>query len=91
MTKGVWWFGMLVVAACNPTSGDEGTDSSTHWLDACDKDADCGAEWQCICGICAVECTTHRPCEDIAGNSVGVCNVELSRPLRSKFVHRGVW
>lgn len=46
-------------AACGKLASQGGTDSSTHWLQSCEQDADCG-ELSCVCGACTL------PCEDVA-------------------------
>jgi hypothetical protein len=49
----------LVVISCGKAVSDGGTDSSTHWLQRCDSDDDCGA-LQCLCNVCS------RPCGDVS-------------------------
>ncbi len=74
MVKHIWWLAFLALAACSRSGSLQGTDSSTHWLDVCRKDSDCGETWECICGVCAAQCETQSPCEDVASNRAGVCS-----------------
>jgi hypothetical protein len=48
-----------LMGACGKSTSHGGTDSSTHWLQRCDQDTDCGT-LSCICGACTL------PCEDVA-------------------------
>jgi hypothetical protein len=57
----------LVVVSCGKAVSEGGTDSSTHWLERCDSDEDCG-KLRCLCGVCS------QPCGDVS-----VCpNAEIS-------------
>ena len=48
-----------LVGACGKLASQGGTDSSTHWLQGCEQDSECGV-LSCICGACTL------PCEDVA-------------------------
>ena len=57
MTLGAWG------AAC--TDAEPSTDSQTHWLRACDSDAQCGDAalgLSCICGTCSKSCSDDAAC-----------------------------
>ena len=38
-----------------------GTDSTTHWLENCSSDADCGG-LVCVCGVCTQRCDRDEDC-----------------------------
>jgi hypothetical protein len=43
------------------THRDQGTDSTTHWLERCKSDADCGG-LSCLCGTCSASCVDDDAC-----------------------------
>jgi hypothetical protein len=51
---------LLVVAAslcgCGVKEDDPTVGSETHWLQACEEDADCDDVGRCICRVCTVAC-----------------------------------
>ncbi len=53
----------LLLAACGGRV--EGTDSSTHWLDQCNDDDDCGSGLQCECGSCTKGCDAITDCNGL--------------------------
>jgi hypothetical protein len=53
--------GAGIAVSCANTSS-EGTDSSTHWLDQCRTDVDCGG-LSCECGLCTKPCHTPSDCK----------------------------
>lgn len=54
----------IVAASCGKTTSDSGTDSSTHWLESCETDSECGA-LRCLCGTCTLPCTDVAACPDV--------------------------
>ena len=60
--------GAAVAAASCATRREGGTDSSTHWLDQCSKDADCGG-LSCECGVCTKACTTPGDCSRLSSTA----------------------
>lgn len=52
-----------LAGACGKLASSGGTDSSTHWLQRCDEDADCGM-LSCICGACTLPCDDASACPD---------------------------
>lgn len=63
---------LLAVLACLApacaTKTSVGTDSSTHWLEQCKTDDDCG-ELSCECGVCTKECTTPSDCSRLSASA----------------------
>lgn len=57
-------FLFTVAASCGKTTSNSGTDSSTHWLESCEADSECGA-LRCLCGTCTLPCTDVAVCPDI--------------------------
>ena len=57
--------GAGIAVSCANTSSDAGTDSSTHWLDQCSTDGDCGG-LTCECGICTKPCVTPSNCDKLS-------------------------
>ena len=51
--------------------GPSASGSKTNWFQACEKDAQCGDEGECTCGLC-----THA-CSEDAGCETGSCAAEL--------------
>lgn len=69
-------FVLYAAAACAKTQEPGGTDSTTHWLEACDADADCGG-LSCLCGVCTDACSGSSEC-DRFGESAVCSAVEAS-------------
>ncbi len=61
--------GVAVAAASCATKGEGGTDSSTHWLDECVRDADCGGGLSCECGVCTKACTAPSDCSRLSSTA----------------------
>lgn len=56
----------LVLACDQEKGGGDQTNSQTHWLSACESDADCGdAGLACICEVCTVTCELPTDCTGI--------------------------
>jgi alpha-tubulin suppressor-like RCC1 family protein len=53
-------------------------DSSTHWLHACESNAECG-ELSCVCGTCNVSCNSNSACDGL--DSDAECSMD--QPLDS--------
>jgi hypothetical protein len=68
---------LAFTAACSTdTSNDDVASSQTHWLSACDSDADCG-DLSCSCGVCTRSCSDDSGCESgsscIATSGIAAC------------------
>lgn len=65
------WHLALLAALAGCDGSDRGglgrSDSESHWLRACQADAECG-ELQCVCGVCTVPCADG--CEGVAEGAV---------------------
>ncbi|MCB9622823.1 MAG: hypothetical protein H6721_17355 [Sandaracinus sp.] len=57
----------LFLLACGPNTGD----SNTNWLVRCDRDAQCGEDALCLCGVCTTSCTDDAACRALDPD--GVC------------------
>lgn len=58
-----WWVFALVALGCDGGGGGLGrTDSESHWLSACDVDADCDDGLACECGVCTIGCARDDAC-----------------------------
>ena len=59
-----WWlfatFAVLELSACGAQSTPS-FDSQSHWLRACEHDADCGP-YECLCGTCSSTCESNDDC-----------------------------
>lgn len=61
-----WWVvssslcGVMMTASCGSRTTDNGTE--THWLTACDSDAECGGPTSCLCGVCTITCEVDEGC-----------------------------
>lgn len=64
LALGLWMSVAAVLAACGKTAADSGTDSSTHWLQRCQADSDCG-DLACVCGACSIPCRDVTACPDV--------------------------
>ncbi len=49
----------VVFSSCE--NADPGAGSNTNWLRSCDKDADCGDQLSCLCGVCTAPCDDACP------------------------------
>ncbi len=73
----------LSLSACADSHG--GTDSSTHWLRACEADTDC-AGLECLCGVCSQACAGEAECQAVDGAAVcrrgrdGECSTAAELP-----------
>lgn len=52
----------MVLGACGSTHG-EASQGQTHWLSACEEDADCGDALSCACGTCVALCDARGGCD----------------------------
>lgn len=54
---------LLGLTACGgEESGGGQLGGETHWMRACDVDAECGSESACLCGRCTTECDDAASC-----------------------------
>ena len=54
---------LLALAACTDGGIDPRTNSGSHWLLACDSEADCADGLGCACGVCTAPCDAPgTPC-----------------------------
>jgi hypothetical protein len=60
------------VVSCGAETDAGNPGSETHWLSACESDADCG-EYSCFCGTCTVACQTDGDCVRPAGGIEASC------------------
>ncbi len=56
--------GVMMTASCGSRTIDNGTE--THWLTACDSDAECGGPTSCLCGVCTITCEVMESCPEQA-------------------------
>jgi hypothetical protein len=61
--------GLLAAGCVTETSGG-GTDSSSHWLDACQQDSDCSGSLSCHCNVCTLSCGDSDECSSLSANAV---------------------
>ncbi len=54
----------LLLPGCGSRIDDTGTE--THWLKACDSDAECNGPTSCLCGVCTITCERDNSCPDQA-------------------------
>jgi hypothetical protein len=79
MTSKTWlaaccaWLALL--CACG--GDDPQVGGETHWLSACDENADCGDDLRCICGSCTRACSADDACH---GNRPAAC-YDMGSPL----------
>jgi hypothetical protein len=52
----------VLVHALSGCGAREDTGTETHWLKACDSNADCGGPTSCLCGACTITCETDQNC-----------------------------
>jgi hypothetical protein len=78
--------GNAIAIACANTSSDAGTDSSTHWMNECQADADCGG-LKCECGVCTKPCDKPSDCKGLSASAscaaVAGCSSAATVCLRS--------
>jgi hypothetical protein len=67
-------FGAL--SACGAKTAETPAESKTNWLEACDVDAECGADLACHCGVCTLNCETAS-CPG-ALECLGTCGGKIS-------------
>ncbi|HVW30253.1 MAG TPA: hypothetical protein VHC69_33075 [Polyangiaceae bacterium] len=60
--------GAGIVPSCANTMSGGGTDSSTHWLDQCKSDSDCGG-LSCECGVCTKACAAASDCRGLSASA----------------------
>lgn len=66
-----WALVALSLVACSvKPSSKAGTDSSSHWLRACERDSECGAGLVCRCNVCTRQCEQDEACTDLAERAV---------------------
>lgn len=58
----------LLAVTCDP-EGEPRAGSQTNWLRACDRDAQCGSEMMCDCGVCTRPCDAQTACDGLSGAS----------------------
>ncbi len=59
-------------SAAGPEGSGDGTDSSTHWLEGCSKDSDCGGGLSCQCGVCTEVCASAKGCQEVRDGALCV-------------------
>src|SRR5687767_2151445 len=71
----VWGFhgGAGLLTGCGEVNEGGGTDSNTHWLEPCERDAECG-DLVCVCGQCTQPCEDDGACGDLPGASCAQSN-----------------
>lgn len=57
----------LLPSACGSTT--RGTGSETHWLAACDSDAQCEGSLKCVCGTCTLPCSGKSECQSLGASA----------------------
>lgn len=60
-----------VFAAACAVSERPSDNGQSHWLDACESDAECG-ELSCLCGVCTTSCSEDSECDRRVGRDA-VC------------------
>jgi hypothetical protein len=65
--------GAGLLTACGDVYEGGGTDSNTHWLEPCERDADCG-DLVCLCGQCTQPCENDGACGDLPSASCAQSN-----------------
>lgn len=73
----------LLATGCVAETSGGGTDSSSHWLDACEQDSDCGGALSCHCNVCTVTCDDASECSNLGATAVcasdwGSCGVNAT-------------
>ncbi len=51
-------------------------EGETHWLSACNREAECRDEYSCVCGICTLSCEQASACGEL--DSDAVCSVSTA-------------
>lgn len=78
--------GNAIAIACADNSSDAGTDSSTHWMNDCSSDAQCGS-LKCECGVCTKPCAAASECKGLSASAscaaVPGCSSKATVCLRS--------
>lgn len=59
----------LFAAGCESDPGQPSVDSQSHWLEACQSDADCGSS-RCLCGVCTLPCEEASACSSLGQGAV---------------------
>lgn len=54
------------LVACGPNTGD----SNTNWLVSCERDAECGPDAFCLCGVCTTTCADDATCRSLETDAV---------------------
>lgn len=53
-----------LVWGCGSRVSSGNTGSETHWLQSCERDADCGT-YSCYCGVCSRGCDEDNDCDEV--------------------------
>lgn len=61
-------FCSLAAIGCAKTRMEAGTDGATHFLNECERDAQCG-ELSCLCGVCTKACERDDQCSALSGDA----------------------
>lgn len=61
---------LSAVGACGSRTAGGGTDTSTDWLAACERDEDCGRGFACECGVCTTGCSLDSQCAALGSGAV---------------------
>jgi hypothetical protein len=69
------WGALSLVISCGGSAENTGSDSNTHWLEACDSDGDCDG-LSCLCGVCTAPCEVGSDCRALGQDAV--CEVPSS-------------
>jgi hypothetical protein len=62
------WGSFSLMMSCGGKSHVDGTDSHTHWLKECERDAEC-AGLSCICGVCTKACDEGDDCNSFRADA----------------------
>jgi len=60
---------------------DPAINSESHWLQACESDAECGQDNLCICNVCSATCSRDNACLHPDGEPTASCVETTERPL----------
>jgi hypothetical protein len=70
-----------LLSGCGAQTADPTSESNTNWLKSCDRDAQCGDELACHCGVCTQNCKQDScpgtlACLALCGDSAASCQAE---------------
>lgn len=60
---------LLLSSGCGASTTDP-TDTNTSWLATCGSNSDCASDFDCLCGVCTLACSSNSQCTSASRSAV---------------------